>query len=110
MSFNTALNATIALIENRPEQFKEMLRAPASDVKDLPAVRARLDKALNFYAATKIRVGLMDSLHLTPPESLHVDNRSDIPECADLQSEAYYAGVRAAEKIFETLIAALEGK
>jgi len=59
MSLNAALNATIALIENRPAQFREMLREPTSDVKNISPVYSRMIRSLDFYAATKIRIALM---------------------------------------------------
>ena len=62
MSLNAGLNATIALIENRPAHFKEMLRDPMSDVKDISLVYTRLIRS-DYYAATKIRLALMAALH-----------------------------------------------
>ncbi|TSA40104.1 hypothetical protein D4R30_00195 [archaeon] len=92
---NTALNAVIAMLEDRPALFKQLLRAPDSDVKNLTAVEARLRKAVNRYAATQVRAGLMQTLHVTP---------------SDLQSQEYFfAGVRNTEAIFETLAEKLEG-
>ena len=68
MSLNAALNATIALIENRPAQFREMLREPTSDVKNISPVYSRMIRSLDFYAATKIRIALMAALHVQPTE------------------------------------------
>ena len=68
MSLNAALNATIALIENRPAQFREMLREPTSDVKNISPVYSRMVRSLDFYAATKIRIALMAALHAQPTE------------------------------------------
>jgi hypothetical protein len=101
MSLNAGINATIALIEDRPEQFKEMLRAVTSDVKDIGAVRIRLNRALNFYAATKIRWALMNTLHIEPNKAENMDS---------VCREAFFAGVCAVEKLFEDLLAELEAK
>lgn len=100
MSMNAALNATIALIENRPAQFREMLREPSSDVKSISPVYTRLKQALDFYAATKMRAALMASLHVQPPENVEGLSRTDI----------FFTGVRAVETIFESMIASLEEK
>lgn len=97
MSLNAGINATIALIEDRPEQFKEMLRSITSDVTDIGASRARLNKALNFYAATKIRWALMTSLQLEPTGN---------PDSAC--REYFFAGIRSVEKVFEDLLQELE--
>lgn len=117
MSLNAGINATIALIENRAEQFKEMLRSVTSDVKDIGAVRARLNRALNFYSATKVRGSLMESLHLDPSvtakptvdailKSEEESGASGGPE--DFYNAGFYDGVRAVEKIFENLVENLE--
>jgi hypothetical protein len=57
---------------------------------------------LDYYAATKIRIGLMDTLHVgagpdsdrTPPE----------------KAPHFFAGVRAVENVFENLVDTLEKK
>lgn len=112
MSLNAGINATIALIEDRPEQFKEMLRYHTSDVKDLPAVRRRLYKALNFFSATKIRWALMQTLHLDMPVTLlPEDPMRDTFSSEELNAatrEAFFSGVCAAEKVFESLVKELE--
>jgi hypothetical protein len=105
LSLNAALNATIALIQNRTEYFKELLRDPGSDVRDISAVRVRLNKALEFHGATVIRGALMETLHLAPAPPKGLDS-----EASDLYTEAFYAGVRAVEAKFEDLVGKLEKK
>ena len=99
MSLNAGINATIALIEDRPEQFKEMLRSITSDVKDIGAARARLTRALNFYAATKIRWALMSTLQIEPNKAENMDWAC---------REAFFAGVCSVEKLLENLLLELE--
>lgn len=110
MSLNAALNATIALIENRPAQFREMLREPSSDVKNIPPVVARMTQALDFYGATKIRAGLMQTLHVQPhTEAVAglIENDAEPPEIYDA---GFLDGVRQVEKIFEQIVEQLEKK
>jgi hypothetical protein len=95
MSMSTALNAVIAMLEDRPALFKELLRAPESNVRDITAVEARLRRAVNRYAATQMRTGLMKSLHVTPPSG-------------EQDQVAFFAGVRATEEVFETLAETLD--
>jgi hypothetical protein len=101
MSLNAALNATIALIENRPAQFREMLREPSSDVKNISPVYARLSRSLDFYAATKIRTVLMAALHLAPQYARPFDPHYE---------DGYYDGIVAIEKLFEDVLTKLEEK
>jgi hypothetical protein len=97
MSVNHALNAVIALLEDRPAQFKELLRAPESNVQNISEVRARLQTALSRYAATQIRGGLIAALHVTPDGYDETGAR------------IFFEGVRATEEVFETLARRLEG-
>lgn len=91
-----ALNAVIAMLEDRPALFKELLRAPGSNVKDLTSAEQRLRRAMCRYAATQIKVGLMQTLHVLPPDSG--------PE----YQEGFLNGVRAIEGVFEALAKTLE--
>lgn len=95
MSVNRALNAVIAFLEDRPAQFKELLRSPDSNVTNLSVVGCRLRAAVNQYAATQVRGGLMSALHVEPPNSVQ-------------DTTAFFEGVRAAEEVFETLAQKLE--
>ena len=99
MSLNAALNATIALIENRPAQFREMLREPTSDVKNISPVYARMMRSLDFYAATKIRFALMAALHIQPPDFKTTE-----------YDQAFFEGVSAVEKVFEGVLNGLEAQ
>lgn len=100
MSLNLGMNAVIALIENRPEQFKEMLRVPSSDVKDISSTYSRLLKAMDMYAATKLRGFLMMSLHIQVP--------SDIKDKGPDFEAAYIAGIRSVEDVCAGVISILE--
>ena len=110
MSLNAALNATIALIENRPAQFREMLREPTSDVKNISPVYSRMIRSLDFYAATKIRIALMAALHVQPTEE-------QLTACPDYAKatradfeRSFFDGVTAVEKVFEGILNLLEEK
>lgn len=92
MSMSTALNAVIAMLEDRPKLFKELLRAPDSNITDITAIECRLRRAVNRYAATQIRAGLMKTLRVT--------GEGHGPEFVD--------GVRAIEEVFEQLEHELE--
>ena len=99
MGINSALNAVIAMLEDRPALFKELLRAPGSDVRNLTAVELRLRAAVKKYAATQIRTGLTQSLHVVPP--IADDDSGE-------QTQSFYAGVRATEEVFERLVVSLD--
>jgi len=114
MSLNAALNATIALIENRPAQFREMLREPTSDVKNISPVYTRMIRSLDFYAATKIRIALMAALHVQPAEEQlkawdDLVNSSAKLTRADYE-RVYFDGVTSVEKVFEGILNMLEEK
>jgi hypothetical protein len=97
MSLNAALNATIALIENRPAQFREMLREPTSDVKNISPVYSRMIRSLDF-------------LHVQPTEE-------QLTACPDYTKatradfeRSFFDGVTAVEKVFEGILNMLEEK
>lgn len=96
MSLNKAINAVIAVIEERPEVAKGILREPTSDVKSIPEVLNRLRTALNKYAAGEIRQGLLEALHVEPDRD------------AESHPDTFYSGVRAVETVFEQRIFDLE--
>lgn len=100
MSMNSALNAAVALIEGRTDIAKEIIRAPGSDVLNVPAIMSRLERAVNKAAAKAISNVLIRSLAIQPT--------SDILTNKNL-SEAFYVGVTSVEKIFEQAIAELGG-
>jgi hypothetical protein len=95
MSLNKAMNAVIALIEERPRLARELLREPTSDVNNVPEVINRLRQALRKYAANEIRKVLIECL------------RTECPLPAD-QDSAYFEGVRKVEELFEAHIEELE--
>lgn len=98
MGVNRALNAVIAMLEDRPKLFKELLRAPGSDVQNATEVETRLRQAIDRYAATQIRTGLMRTLHVMTPG-----------EPAGEVKQVFFDGVRAVEEVFETLADELDG-
>jgi hypothetical protein len=114
MSLNSALNATIALIENRPAQFREMLREPTSDVKNISPVYSRMIRSLDFYAATKIRIALMAALHVQPTEEqLKAWDElvaSGVKITRADYERIFFEGVTSVEKVFEGILNILEGK
>lgn len=97
MSLNAAMNAVIALLENRPAVAKEIFRQPGSDV-DISTLTARLNSAIDRRLANELRHALMATLSIQP-EGLNGSNR-----------DSFYAGVRAVEEKFEKLASTLEGE
>jgi hypothetical protein len=98
MSLNKAINATIALVEGRTDIAKEVFRAPDSDVKDIPAVVARLEEVVNKAAAKAIRNGLVRALSIQPNVPI-----SALKELRDAYEEGFYAGMNQVETLFETI-------
>lgn len=99
MSLNAALNATVALIEGRTDIAKELIRAPGSDVKDVPAIVARLDRAVAKTAARALRNALLRTLAIRP-DPLTLANATS--------EEAFYLGVNATELVLEKAAENLE--
>ena len=101
MGMNAALNATVALIEGRTDIAKEIVRSPGSDVKNVPDIMARLDRAVNRAAAKALRNALVRTLAVTAP--IWLNNSSD-PE------EIFYMGVNAVEKVLDDVVAELDDR
>lgn len=97
MSLMKAMNAVIALLENRPAVAKEIFRAPESDVKDIGDLELKLEVAVNHRVAKEISESLMATLRLEPPKAYDSRDR-----------EVFYEGVRAVEQVFENLVQELQ--
>lgn len=98
MSLNKAVNATIALIEGRTDIAKEIFRDPTSDVKNIPEIMARLDKAVNKAAAKAIRNGLVRALAI----------QSDVDYSTKAENLFFYSGMSRVEELFEQIALELE--
>lgn len=96
MSLNAALNATIALIEGRTDIAKDILRSPSSDVRNVPEVIARLNRAVDRAAAKAIRNALM--------QTLAVQWKAGHGEA----EVAFYTGMKAVEDVLEAAVERLE--
>lgn len=96
MSNNTLLNALVALLEDRPEGAREMLRSPEMNASP-SAIMARLESAIEARERkAKIEVlkqVLQKTLRLDPPS----ENKED-----------FLWGVDIVETIIDDLILALE--
>jgi len=97
MSLNKAMNAVIAMLEGRLSIAKEMLRAPDSDIKNIPDVRIRLQLAVDKQSAKQIRDLLSHCLALEPSKDT-------------IDREAFFEGVVAVESVLEAAVVHLEGK
>jgi hypothetical protein len=104
MSLNAALNATVALIEGRTILAKEILRSPGSDVKNVPEILARLDRAVNRSTIKTLHSALRTILSVQPPPK-PADLTDD-----DLYEYAFYMGVAMVEKVLEYAVDDLEGR
>jgi len=95
--YNEVINAVIALIEDRPHNARQILRAPGVNVP-ISAVQARLNVAVeNREKKAKIEVlkeVLRRSLRAQPKEKE--------------TSEAFFEGVSHVESIAEVLLGELE--
>ncbi len=100
MSLNAALNATVALIEGRTDIAKEILRSPVSDVKNVPEIMARLDRAVNVAAARALRNALVRTLAVQP------DSKKMSKEVS--KEEAFYLGVKAVEDVLDQVVYELQ--
>jgi hypothetical protein len=104
MSMNAALNAIVALIEGNTTIAKEIIRTPGSDVNNVPAIIARLDRAINKTGAVAIRNALVKTLEVRLDEktlkSIKVINAP--PE------EIFFMGVTAVETILSDIAYNLE--
>jgi phage-related protein len=96
MSLNAAMNAVIAAIEGRTDLVKEIFRDPNSDIKSIPEVVYRLQKAIDRNMAKGIRHALMQTLTIQPPENKDKD--------------AFFTGVAAVEEYFDKVATGLENK
>ena len=108
MSLNAALNATVALIEGRIDTAREILRDPGSDVKNVPEILARLDRAVDRVAAKTLRVALTRSLAAQPRPPSTSDEEGSVTY--NFYVEGFYTGVAAVEAILEDIASSLEGK
>jgi hypothetical protein len=96
MSLNKAMNAVIAMLDGRLRVAKEMLRAPDSDVKNIPEVQMRLQLALDKQVAKRLRGVLNCALAIEPTQDT-------------IDRQAFYEGVVAVEGLLEGEAERLEG-
>jgi hypothetical protein len=93
---NKLLNALLALIENRPQVARELLRSPELKINSLSDIVARINSAI-VTANTKYNELVLKSILR---ESLSIE----IPEITDANRQyvdAFVAGVTAVEEIIE---------
>lgn len=105
MALNAALNAAVALIEGRTDIAREIIRGPGSDVKNVPEIMARLNRAVDRAAAKAMRNTLLNALAIQLPSTI---GKKKV-ESGSFVEEAFYEGVKAVEDIVEKAIADLEG-
>jgi hypothetical protein len=91
------MNAVIAMLEDRTALAKELLRAPDSDVKNIPEIQLRLQDAVNKQVAKGLRDVLRQALATQPGKDT-------------IDREAFYEGVVAVEELLEAEAETLEGK
>lgn len=102
MSMNKALNATVALIEGRTSIAKEIIRAPGSDVHNVPEILVRLNQAVDRAAAKAMRNALIQTLSIRPNMMVVNGNLS--------AEEAFYLGVSQVEEMLEQVIERLDNQ
>ncbi len=103
MGMNSAMNACVALIEGRTDIAKEIIRAPGSDIRNVPEILARLDQAVNKTAAKALRNALVRTLPIQPDMKAIRSGKTEItPE------ECFFLGVTAVERVLEQVIFELE--
>lgn len=95
---NAELNAFLALVEDRPEDFRRIVQESGYNLRTtagtvVSRIRTSLDKTVKEHINKQIRVALRQILELEPPGHL---NR-------ELQ-DAYYDGVCAVEDILERIL------
>lgn len=105
MSLNKAVNAVIALVENRTDIAKEIFRGPGSDVKNIPAIMTRLDQAVEKAAATAMRNALKRSLavQLSETRLKHFVKTAGTDTQGAIEA-AFYEGVDEIERLFEKIV------
>lgn len=96
---NKLLNAMIALIENRPEVARTLLRSPDMKAFSIGEVQSRLHAALDRAKAGAIIEALRQVMH----QSLRLTGTLD-PGATEQQQEAFLKGVAAVESILEHYI------
>jgi CRISPR/Cas system-associated protein Csm6 len=99
---NKALNATVALIEGRTSIAKEIIRAPGSDVHNVPEILVRLNQAVDRAAAKAMRNALIQTLSIRPNMMVVNGNLS--------AEEAFYLGVSQVEEMLEQVIERLDNQ
>src|SRR3569833_1012916 len=104
MSLNSALNATVALIEGRTQLAKEILRGPGSDVKNVPKILARLDHAVSKASAQTLRTALRRTLAAQPRPMAQNEESEEYAK----YEEGFYEGVAFVEAVIESIAEQLE--
>ena len=90
MSLNTAMNAVLAILEDRAELARDILRSPNSDITDINTVMTRVYMAVDKEAINAIKQVLRAALTLQPPDSM-----------TSVEKEAFYQGIKAIEELLD---------
>lgn len=103
MSMNKALNAVIALVENKPDIARAYFRDPNSDILNVGEATARLYSALDHRFAIELRMLLVKLLEAEPSSMTKLK-----PETKGPYIDGFYDGVRQVEQMIERLLVKLE--
>jgi hypothetical protein len=97
MSLNNAMNAVIAMLENKPEVAREIFRAPESDIENISDVQAKLYEAVRVLFVKQIKAILKETPKIQSPYNDMALN------------EAFFAGVDKVETELEHKIESFQG-
>ena len=110
MSANKLLNAVIALVEDRPDVAKEMLRSPEMRMSSTE-VQGRLSRALAEREAKAIVSAMKSVLRLSlradpavAAEAQGIEWDDSMEWAHRVHDEAFYQGVSFVEKLLEEYI------
>lgn len=100
--FNKLLNAVIALVENKPEVARTLLRSPDMKGASISEVQSRLYDALDKIKAEAARAALRGVMQ----RSLRLSVLKG--DTVEEEAEVFMTGVVAVETLLEEAIAELE--
>jgi len=107
MSANKLINAVIAMVEDRTQDAREMLRSPEMRSIPLGEVHSRLSKSLRDRE-TKAQIAILKQVL---GSSLHINATEATEHHSDLEpEELYLMGVVEMERVIDNAIAELESQ